>query len=59
MTPPIRMNIHKWGQAQAIMGPEQTWHVTQEMVADLAKQPNTTIGVRLAYSVMTEPGTAR
>lgn len=37
MTPPIRMNIHKWGQAQAIMGPEQTWHVTQEMVADLAK----------------------
>lgn len=53
------MNIHKWGQAQAIMGPEQTWHVTQEMVADLAKQPNTANGVRLAYSVMTEPGTAR
>ena len=59
MTPPIRMNIHKWGQAQAIMGPQQTWHVTQEMVADLAKQPNTTNGVRLAYSVMTEPGTAQ
>lgn len=59
MTPPIRMNIHKWGQAQAIMGPEQTWHVTQEMVADLAKQPNTTNGVRQVFSVMTEPGTAR